>query len=88
MEYKALSRGEGHSSVSSRPKKKVAVRMRAIRRRRPAKANALPPVWGAVYLDAAAFAEFEKCIQTPQRPTESIYKGAELIRSLYHRKNR
>jgi hypothetical protein len=85
MEYKALSRGEGSNSA---PKKRAKDPVRAKRKvvlkvpRQPAAESA----WGAVYLDATEFAEFEKCIQTPQKPTQSIVKGAEMIRSLYRKK--
>jgi hypothetical protein len=39
--------------------------------------------WGAVYVDEADFAEIERCIQTPQQPTQSIVEGAEQLRRLY-----
>ena len=89
MEPKALSRGEGRASA---PKRRAKTPLRA-KRKAPldkrklveaARARAVESsVWGAVYLDAAEFAEFEKCIQTPQKPTESIMKAAEMIRALY-----
>jgi hypothetical protein len=37
----------------------------------------------AVYVDEAEFAEIERCTHIPQQPTESIRKGADLIRALY-----
>jgi hypothetical protein len=84
MEYKTLSRGEGGGSA-------VKKRAKAPARAKPklaAKTVHRPTAdasWGAVYLDATEFAELEECIQTPQKPTQSILKGAELIRSLYRK---
>jgi hypothetical protein len=84
MEYKALSRGEGGGSA---PKKRAKTAVRA--KRKPVVKVVQRPTadasWGAVYLDATEFAEFERCILTPQKPTQSILKGAELIRSLYRK---
>jgi hypothetical protein len=82
MEYKALSRGE---SSGSAPKKRATVPVRAKRKLVESAPRPTTEVasWGAVYLDATEFAEFEKCIQTPQKPTQSIVKAAEMIRELY-----
>jgi hypothetical protein len=90
MEYKALSRGEsGSYSVKKvAVKKPEKVRLRASRRL-PLKEAHQPTVdaaWGPVYVDVTEFAELEKCIQTPQKPTPSIQRGAELIRSMYQKK--
>ena len=87
MEYKALSGGEGSGSASKKRAKAPAraKRKSAIARRRTTTETASAPAasWGAVYLDAAEFAEFEKCIQTPQKPTQSILQAAQMIRELY-----
>ena len=40
-------------------------------------------LWGPLYVDEAEFAELERCLQNPQEPTESIYRGVEMIRLLY-----
>jgi hypothetical protein len=88
MEYKALSRGEGTSSGFKKRAIKKIVRAKPKLVRRPSRERpASQLAWGAVYLDATEFSEFEKCIQKPQKPTQSILEGAELIRTLY-RKNR
>ena len=87
MELKALSRGgsEGSASVrrSKRVKRSVALKSKRKTTSKRARAKSARAEWGAVYLDASAFAELEKCIQEPQRPTPSILKGAALIQSLY-----
>jgi hypothetical protein len=90
MEYKALSRGEGSSSTpakrttrSSRISRKDAKFLKSATKLTKAAAKLAATTWGTVYVDAAEFAEIERCIQTPQQPTEPIKKGAALIRSLY-----
>ena len=72
--------------LSAKPKKAAAKKSLAVvlgRSKRRVPASRTQSDWGAVYLDPKEFAEFEKCIQTPQKPTQSILKGAELLRKLY-----
>jgi predicted urease superfamily metal-dependent hydrolase len=83
---KPRSRRTGQEEATKKVAKRPAAKRRAVRKQMAAKAAINEPAWGAVYLDPAEFAEFEKCIQTPQKPTKSIVKGAEMIRRLYQQK--
>jgi hypothetical protein len=49
--------------------------------------NDTAPQWDIVRLDAEEFADFEKCMLTPQTPSPSILKAAELLRTLPPQKN-
>jgi hypothetical protein len=41
-----------------------------------------PLRWGVVKLDDDEFAEFEKCLSEPQKPTKAILEAAQLLRRL------
>ena len=87
MEYKILARGDEVGSAGAKRKQKQKqkpARRRASRAARPDTADS--PKWGAVYVGASEFAELESCLTKPAQPTDSIRKGAELLRRLY--KNR
>jgi hypothetical protein len=77
MERERKFHAKGGSASSAGSTRKIRAYAKRARVRRKKIVDAF--VGGVVVLNAAEFAEFESCIQTPQQPTESILRGAALL---------
>lgn len=86
MERKFVARGLASGlAVKKRAKKPSRAAPKLFNRERTQQ-RTVERAWGPVYVDETDFSDLEKCILTPQKPTQSIAQAAALIEELYHKR--